>query len=145
MGRDGYRGEFRVSTVVARVAMRHDAGMALSLLIVDDHAGFRGFAHALFSAQGFDVAGEAADGESALVQVQRLRPDVVLLDVQLPGIDGFEVAWLLSRQVSPPRVVLTSSRQAADFGDRLRRAPVLGFIPKHELSGTTLTSLVRGL
>jgi len=125
--------------------MRHDPGMALSLLIVDDHAGFRGFAHALFRAQGFDVAGEAEDGESALEQVQLLRPDVVLLDVQLPGIDGFEVAWLLSRQVSPPRVVLTSSRDGADYGDRLRLAPVRGFIPKHELSGTTLSALVRGL
>ena len=125
--------------------MRHDAGMALSLLIVDDHAAFRGFAHALFSAQGFDVTGEAEDGEAALEQVHRLHPDIVLLDVQLPGIDGFEVAWLLSRQASPPRVVLTSSRGAASYGDRLRRAPVLGFIPKHELLGTTLVTLVGGL
>jgi DNA-binding NarL/FixJ family response regulator len=124
--------------------MRHDPWMTLSLLIVDDHAGFRGFAHALFNSQGFDVT-EAEDGESALEQVQLLRPDVVLLDVQLPGIDGFEVAWLLSRQLSPPRVVLTSSRDGADYGDRLRLAPVRGFIPKHELSGTTLSALVRGL
>jgi DNA-binding NarL/FixJ family response regulator len=119
--------------------------MAPSLLIVDDHAGFRGLMHTLLSAQGFAVTGEAEDGESALEQVQRLRPDVVLLDVQLPGIDGFEVAWRLSNQASPPRVVLTSSRQAAAYGDQLRRAPVLGFIPKHELSGAKLGALVGGL
>ncbi|MEA2154882.1 MAG: hypothetical protein QOE11_1022 [Solirubrobacteraceae bacterium] len=116
--------------------------MALSLLIVDDHPAFRSLASELFGHQGFDVAGEAADGESALEQVRRLRPDVVLLDVQLPGIDGFEVAASLSRQVRAPRVVLTSSREAAEYGERLRSAPVLGFIPKRELSGATLTALV---
>jgi DNA-binding NarL/FixJ family response regulator len=116
--------------------------MALSLLIVDDHPGFRGFAISLLSAEGFDVTGEAGDGASALEQVQRLRPDVVLLDVQLPGIDGFEVASSLSRQPFAPRVVLISSREAADYGERLRRAPVLGFIAKGELSGPALTALV---
>jgi len=116
--------------------------MALSLLIVDDHAGFRGSARRLFSEHGFDVTGAAADGESAIEQVGRLRPDVVLLDIQLPGIDGFEVARCLSRQTFAPRVVLTSSRDAAAYGERLRCAPVLGFIPKHELSGPALAALV---
>ena len=116
--------------------------MALSLLIVDDHAGFRGSAYRLLSDHGFDVTGQAEDGESALAQVRRLRPDVVLLDVQLPGMDGFEVALRLSRQVCAPRVVLTSSRDGAEYGERLRRAPVLGFIPKHELSGPALAAIV---
>jgi DNA-binding NarL/FixJ family response regulator len=118
--------------------------MALTLLIVDDHPEFRSMAHALLSGQGFDVAGEAADGESALEQVGRLQPDVVLLDVQLPGIDGFEVAITLSRQARPPHVVLTSSREATDYGERLRRAPVAGFIPKRDLSGPALAALVDG-
>jgi len=118
--------------------------MRPSLLIVDDHASFRGFAHSLFSQQGFDVAGEAEDGESALEQVERLHPDIVLLDVQLPGIDGFEVARRLSDRDSPPRVVLTSSREASDYGDRLLLAPVLGFIIKSELSGDALAALVNG-
>lgn len=116
--------------------------MALSLLIVDDHAGFRVSARRLFSAHGFEVAGEAQSGESALEQVGRLRPDVVLLDVQLPGMDGFEVALTLSRRPHAPRVVLTSSRDATAYGERLRSAPVLGFIPKHELSGRALAAMV---
>jgi DNA-binding NarL/FixJ family response regulator len=116
--------------------------MALSLLVVDDHSGFRSLARSLFGEHGFDVAGEAADGESALEQVERLRPDVVLLDVQLPGIDGFDVALSLSRGSFPPRVVLTSSRDAVEYGERLRRAPVLGFIPKHKLSGRALATMV---
>lgn len=122
-------------------ARRYDL-MSLSLLIVDDHVAFRGFAISLFEAQGFAVAGAAGDGESALKQVERLRPDVVLVDVQLPGIDGFEVASRLSRRSVPPRVVLTSSREAADYGERLRAAPVLGFIPKRALSGPALAALV---
>jgi DNA-binding NarL/FixJ family response regulator len=118
--------------------------MAPSLLIVDDHATFRGLAHILFEAAGYDVTGEAADGEAALEQVRRLRPDVVLLDVQLPGIDGFEVASRLSRQASPPLVVLTSTRAARDYGNRLLEAPVRGFIRKDELSGDALAALVGG-
>ena len=118
--------------------------MAVSLLIVDDHKAFRDLVGALLATQGFDVAGEAPDGESALALVELLRPDVVLLDVQLPGIDGFEVARNLSRRASPPRVVLTSTREEADYGERLRRAPVLGFIPKRELSGPVLAALLAG-
>ncbi len=130
------------STVARAFALRHDLSMSLSLLVVDDHAGFRSHVCSLFSQHGFDVAGEAADGASALEQVRRLRPDVVLLDVQLPGIDGFEVAISLSRQSFAPRVVLTSSRDATEYGERLRRAPILGFIPKHELSGSALAAMV---
>jgi CheY-like chemotaxis protein len=115
-----------------------------SLLIVDDHAGFRQFARLLLSGAGFDVTGAAATGESALEQVHGRRPDIVLLDVQLPGIDGFEVAWRLSRMPRAPGVVLISSRDAADYGERLQRAPVLGFIAKHELSIAALTALIGG-
>jgi DNA-binding NarL/FixJ family response regulator len=132
------------STVAGRALLRHDLLMSLSLLIVDDHPGFRDVAVSLFSGHGFDVAGEAHDGESALEQVQRLRPDVVLLDVQLPGIDGFEVASCLSSQPFAPQVVLTSSREASAYGQRLVRAPVLGFIPKRALSGSALAELVMG-
>lgn len=117
--------------------------MPRSLLIVDDHSGFRGLAHSLLDGQGFDVTGEAADGESALEAIARLRPDVVLLDIQLPGMDGFEVATSLARMARRPRVVLTSSRDAADYGERLRCAAVLGFIPKQQLSAAALAAIVE--
>jgi DNA-binding NarL/FixJ family response regulator len=64
----------------------------LTVLIVDDHEGFRQMARALLEAEGIEVVGEATDGESAITEAERLRPQLVLLDVQLPGIDGFEVA-----------------------------------------------------
>ena len=86
--------------------------MTARVLIVDDHAPFRARARALLEADGFEVVGEAADGEAAVAAAQRLRPDVVLLDVQLPGIDGFAVAERLAAEAEPPAVVLISSRGA---------------------------------
>lgn len=115
----------------------------MSLLIVDDHASFRSFARMLLTAEGFDVTGEAQDGASAIEAAGRLRPDVVLLDVQLPDMDGFEVAQRLSTLVHAPRVVLTSSREASDFGHRLTGAPARGFIPKQDLSGPALAELLQ--
>jgi DNA-binding NarL/FixJ family response regulator len=113
-----------------------------TLLIVDDHEPFRSFARTLLSDEGFVVSGEAADGESALEAARDQRPDVVLLDVQLPGIDGFEVAERLATSAHPPAVVMTSTRQASDYGARLRHAPVRGFLPKQELSGPAVSALI---
>jgi DNA-binding NarL/FixJ family response regulator len=113
-----------------------------TILIVDDHQGFRSFARTLLASEGFEVAGEAADGESALQAVRELHPDVVLLDVQLPGIDGFAVAELLAESPDPPAVVMTSTRDAVDYGSRLATAPILGFIPKQDLSGAGVNALL---
>jgi two-component system nitrate/nitrite response regulator NarL len=111
------------------------------LLIVDDHAGFRRLARRLLQAEGFEVVGEAQDGGAALAAVGRLRPDVVLLDVLLPDMDGFEVAARLAQGPVRPRVVLTSSREVADFGDRVGASPVVGFVHKDDLSGAALAAL----
>jgi len=94
--------------------------MALTVLIVDDHEGFRRVARELLEADGVEVVGEAADGESAITEAARLRPQLVLLDVQLPGIDGFEVAARLGGASDPPAVVLTSSYSADSYRRRLR-------------------------
>jgi DNA-binding NarL/FixJ family response regulator len=112
------------------------------VLIVDDHAEFRTTARALLEADGFDVVGEAADGDEAVGAVATLRPAVVLLDVQLPGRDGIAVAEDLAAAVHPPAVVLISSRQAAVYGSRLRDARARGFIAKSELSGRALASVL---
>jgi DNA-binding NarL/FixJ family response regulator len=111
------------------------------VLIVDDHPEFGAFAHALLDAEGWDVVGEAADAAEALRAVRELRPELVLLDIQLPDRDGFAVAEELARDPSPPVVVLMSSRQAADYGARLRDARARGFLPKTELSGAALAAL----
>jgi DNA-binding NarL/FixJ family response regulator len=113
-----------------------------TVLIVDDHAEFRASATALLEAEGFAVVASAADGESAVEAVARLRPQVVLLDVQLPGTDGFAVADQLARFDEPPRVVLISSREATAYGARLDAAPARGFLAKRELSGAALAALV---
>jgi DNA-binding NarL/FixJ family response regulator len=115
--------------------------MPSTLLIVDDHEGFRDFVSAMLSDVGFEICGEAANGESAVEAVERLQPEGVLLDVQLPGIDGFEVARRLAELPDPPSVVLTSSRDASVFGSRLEEAPVIGFVPKGELSGEALAAM----
>jgi DNA-binding NarL/FixJ family response regulator len=116
--------------------------MRLTVLIVDDHAEFRQSASALLEAEGFVVIGEAADGDEAIAAVERLRPQVVLLDIQLPDLDGFAVAERLAAVPDPPRVVLISSREAAAYGPRLDAAAARGFIPKRELSGSALAALV---
>jgi DNA-binding NarL/FixJ family response regulator len=116
--------------------------MAMSLLIVDDHAAFRAFISQMLTAEGFDVAGEVPDGESAVAAVRDLHPDAVLLDIQLPGIDGFEVARRIAELERSPRVVLTSLRAASDYGRRITDSPVTGFLPKQHLSGATLAALL---
>jgi DNA-binding NarL/FixJ family response regulator len=109
------------------------------VLIVDDHPSFRASARMLLEAEGFDVVGEAPDGHSALAAVRELRPDVVLLDVQLPDIDGPEVAARLEANGARTIIVLCSSRAPEDLG-ALRG--VRGFIPKSELSGAALEALL---
>jgi DNA-binding NarL/FixJ family response regulator len=121
-----------------------DSGMPPTVLIVDDHPSFRVTARALLEAEGFDVVGEAEDGETALEEAARLHPEVVLLDVQLPGIDGFEVAArLTSWNGASPAVVLTSSRDATEFSGLVERCGARGFVPKAELSAAALTALLK--
>jgi two-component system nitrate/nitrite response regulator NarL len=114
--------------------------MRPSVLIVDDHAAFRAAARALLEAEGFLVLGEAADGASALAAVGELEPDVVLLDVQLPDLDGFDVADRLAAGRPAPAVVFVSSRSASAFRWRLAANPDWTFIAKSDLSGETLAA-----
>ena len=117
--------------------------MPQTVLIVDDHAGFRGFARRLLEADGYTVVGEAEDAASALAAVETLRPELVLLDIVLPDMDGFAVAERLLENGDGPIVVLTSSREAADFGMRLELGLARGFIHKDDLSGAALDAIAR--
>lgn len=117
--------------------------MAISVLIVDDHDGFRAFARALLWSEGFEVVGEADDGASALQAVKQLDPDLVLLDVQLPDLDGFEVAERLAADEAPPAVVLVSTRHASSYRRRLAATSARGFISKGDLSGAALAAVLQ--
>ena len=119
-----------------------DRLMAETVLIVDDHAPFRALARALLQLEGFKVVGEAADARSALEAVARLRPRVVVLDVQLPDLDGFEVARRLAAAGDPPAIVLVSTRDSSSYRRRLADSPARGFIPKSDLSGAAVAALV---
>ena len=118
--------------------------MPCSVLIVDDHPGFRAQARALLAAAGYEVVGEAADGESGVRVARDLSPDVVLLDVQLPDITGFEVVRRVHSAPDPPAIVLISSRDASDYGSRIGRSGALGFISKAELSARALRAMLEG-
>jgi DNA-binding NarL/FixJ family response regulator len=116
--------------------------MARTVLIVDDHPSFRSSARMLLEGEGYEVVGEAEDGESAVRAAHRLRPDFVLLDVQLPDIDGFEVARRLRSNGGGPHVVLVSSRDLCDIGPLTASSGALGFISKADLSGEALEALL---
>jgi DNA-binding NarL/FixJ family response regulator len=112
------------------------------VLIVDDHPSFRSAARLLLEHEGFEVVGEAEDGESGLRASTDLHPDVVLLDINLPDIDGFDVASRICLDTAAPKVVLTSSRDPREFGPLVSRSGAQGFVPKGELSGERITALL---
>ena len=132
----------RLAVLRSTLHVCHDWYVPYTVLIVDDHPSFRASARAILEADGFTVVGEAEDGAGALAAVEELRPDVMLLDVQLPDMDGFEVCALTSRDGYAPAVVLVSSRDACDFGPLIERSGARGFVAKGDLSGETVAALL---
>ena len=120
-----------------------DPVVAWRLLVVDDHAGFRARARSMLEEAGFDVVGEVGDAAGAVAAISAFRPQVVILDVQLPDGNGFDVARDLAAAGDPPAVILISSREASDFGRKIERSGVLGFIWKGELSGAAVRALIE--
>jgi len=115
-----------------------------TLVVVDDHARFRAAVAERLTAAGWRVVGEAATGAAAIDVIARLAPDVVLLDVVLPDMDGFAVADRLAAAGSMSAVVLTSGHDRGDFAGRIQAAPVRGFLPKEKISGPALATLLAG-
>jgi len=114
--------------------------VATSILIVDDFATFRASARGLLEAEGFVVLGEAENGVDAVRLARDLEPEVVLLDVHLPDLNGFEVAERLRELESPPIVILTSSRD--DYRSLVASSSARAFLRKDELSGPALASVI---
>ena len=116
--------------------------MGKRVLVVDDNVDFRSAARALLEAAGYQVVAEAGGADEALRVVRETSPDLVLLDVRLPSRDGIALAVDLAALPLAPQVVLVSSRPARVYGERLRRAPVRGFLSKDQLSGPALRGLL---
>ena len=114
----------------------------MTVLIVDDHPSFRASARLMLESEGYDVVGEAADGSAALLAAADLQPELVVLDVQLPDMDGFEVARRLTGGGGGPVVILVSSRDGSDFGPLVGESGARGFIAKGDLCGAALTALL---
>jgi DNA-binding NarL/FixJ family response regulator len=111
-------------------------------VIVDDDPSFLATVRLLLEAEGFAVVGEALNGLDGVAAATELAPDIVLVDVNLPDIDGFEVVERLADGVGAPCVVLTSIRSAADFGDLVETSRAHAFITKGEISGEALAEVL---
>jgi DNA-binding NarL/FixJ family response regulator len=143
-GRGAFRGlGVRLPVLPTTVdGMTIDFAMATTILIVDDHVGFRSCARELLTSDGFEIVGEADDAASAVAAARELRPDVVLLDIQLPDFDGVEASKQIAALHGRSAIVLISSRDVTDLGAALAESPARGFIPKSELSGAALRELL---
>lgn len=119
----------------------HNEPVSRTVLIVDDHAAFRSLARQVLQADGYQVVGEATDGQTALSAAGSLQPDVVLLDVCLPDMDGFQVAGDLADRCSAA-VVVTSSSDDPLYPDRATSSGARGFVAKHDVCGAALDRLL---
>lgn len=115
-----------------------------TVLVVDDHAGFRDEVRRFLGLLGYSVVAEAADGASAVEAARRFCPDIILLDVVLPDVDGFGVARQLAAEGSSAAVILISTRDATDYGARVAACGAVGFIAKADLSSATFEALAAG-
>jgi CheY-like chemotaxis protein len=116
--------------------------MCRRVLIVDDNSAFRAAARQLLERGGFVVVAEAGDGVEGLQAAAEQTPDLALIDVQLPDLDGFEVAERLRAFQPAPQVILTSSLDGSDFGALVANSSALGFIPKADLSALAIEALL---
>ena len=126
-----------------RAPMDDNRAMERTVLIVDDHDGFRASARRVLEADGYRVIAEAADGSAGVAAAAASRPDLALVDVQLPDFDGFEVTRRLRESEGAPDIVLISSRDRADFGSLVETSGARGFMSKADLSAAALEALLR--
>jgi CheY-like chemotaxis protein len=124
---------------------RCDPGvMTLRCLIVDDSPRFLDAARGLLERQGLMVVGVASTGAEALHQATELRPDIALLDIDLGGESGFDLARRLSREanLARTRMILISTHAEQDYTDLIAASPVVGFLPKSALSVDAIRALI---
>jgi DNA-binding NarL/FixJ family response regulator len=115
------------------------------VVIVDDHAPFRDAAQAVLGAMdGFTVVGTAATGETGVALTRSLRPDLVLLDVNLPDVSGVEVSRLLATDHPAPLVLLLSTYDRSEFGDEVSECGAAGYLSKSDFGADRLLEVLDG-
>ena len=122
----------------------HNQWVSRTVLIVDDHATFRTTVRALLEADGYEVIGEAPNGRTGIAAAHELHPDVVLLDVRLPDVEGFDIAAILAREGRALAVIVTSSSDDPLYPDRAADCGAHGFLAKHDVCGAALDRLLAG-
>jgi DNA-binding NarL/FixJ family response regulator len=111
------------------------------LLIVDDDPRFRTLIRQVLDGEsGFEVVGEAQHGAAALDAVRQLEPDVVLLDVNLPDTNGFDLAPQLVGESGGPAIVMTSSRDEETYEQLAAQAGASAFVSKYDLSPAAISA-----
>ena len=113
----------------------------LRCLIVDDNRRFLDAARGLLEREGVAVVGVASTSAEALHQVQELRPDVTLVDIDLGGESGFELVRRLA-DLAPLRMILVSTHAEQDYADLIAASPAIGFVPKSGLSAAAIQALL---
>ncbi|WP_329086733.1 LytR/AlgR family response regulator transcription factor [Streptosporangium sp. NBC_01469] len=117
--------------------------MAIRCLIVDDNDHFRSAARALLEGEGITVVGTASASGDALRQIDDVRPDVALVDIDLGEENGFEVARrLVAVRLRPPRVILISTYAEKDFAEMIAVSPAIAFLSKSALSGAAIREIL---
>ena len=119
----------------------------LRCLIVDDSPRFLDAARGLLERQGITVVGLASTSADALRRAQELKPDVMLVDIDLGGESGLELARRLQDQAGPvpARVILVSTHAEQDYAELIDASPAIGFLPKTAVSGGAIRDLLAGV
>jgi two-component system response regulator EvgA len=118
--------------------------MCPRIVIVDDDAAFLETVRLLLESDGFEVVAEALNGVDGVAASAEHRPDLVLVDVNLPDIDGFEVVERIAGEADAPPAVLTSIRSEGDFGNLIDQSSARGFLSKTDISGDALRRMLGG-
>jgi DNA-binding NarL/FixJ family response regulator len=118
--------------------------MTLRCLIVDDSRRFLDAARGVLERQGLAVVGEASTSSEALRLAAELQPDVTLVDIDLGGESGFELARQLRREAdgAPLTMILISTRAEQDYAELIAASPAVGFLSKTDLSGSAIRDLL---
>ena len=118
------------------------ASQGITVLVVDDHEPFRIAAAAVLRrASGFTLVGEATDGSEAITKVAALQPDLVLMDVRMPGVDGLATTRFITERWPATRVLLCSTYELADLPEQARRSGAFAYVGKEELTASFLRDI----